>query len=172
MIQNILTLRFLAALLLVLPFSAYALPAQDEQDLRAVIDGYSMRAKQQDFSAIRSTLPPALVQTMAKKMSVSPETMLDMMISFSESMSKQVKILSYHYDLGKATEYLSPIKRSYLLIPTSTKIVNNGQTQDVAGKIVALKDKGQWYFLRIDSQQNINTLQEAYPDLTELPLGD
>ena len=72
--------------------------------------------------------------------------------------------------MENAREGMSSKGKPYVLIPYTTTVKMHDKSHVGNSHILALKDQGTWYLIRLNNPAQLQLVQEAYPDLADLTL--
>lgn len=167
----------ITAITLGLAFSSLSAAAYDNQD-RAIIEkklNIVVESMQhQEAEPIIDMLPPKILAEFAKKAKVSVSRIKELLIMVSEKSVNDVfsqgAKLEYSTDLNAAKVLQSKIGRDYLIIPYQFKIIGQDLGMVNTGTVLALKDEGLWYLMRLESPQHLAIVSSVYPDLNDLEI--
>ncbi|MDO5640408.1 MAG: hypothetical protein Q4G28_11140 [Neisseria sp.] len=163
-----------AALLACLPLSAAALTPQDEQALQTALQDFAAHAQAgRGDAVIDASMPPALLAHLADRMGgVTTAQVKQLLQRQIDVLMQQTQVESFRYDMAAAQEKVSANGRPYLLIPYETVFEMRQTRQTGKSHILALKENGTWYLLRLDQAAQLKLIQETYPDLADLTLPE
>lgn len=167
--------RFLHTLLALLlagaALTAQALPPQDKQALQTALQDFvGYMQKGNTNAAIKASIPPALSHILADKMGLSVEDVYQFSQQQAATQWQKAQLESFHYDMENAREGMSSKGKPYVLIPYTTTVKMHGKSHVGNSHILALKDQGTWYLIRLNNPAQLQLVQEAYPDLADLTL--
>lgn len=162
-----------AALLACLPLSAVALTPQDEQALQTALQDFAADVQaRRDDAVIEASMPPALLAHLADRMGVTTAQVKQLLQRQIDVLMQQTQVESFRYNMAAAQEKVSANGRPYLWIPYETVFEMRQTRQTGKSHILALKENGAWYLLRLDQPAQLKLIQETYPDLADLTLPE
>ena len=171
----------LSALSVVLPLSmllanssAMAFDTQDRATLDQQIKQISQSTEDLNFDRVLSMMPPKVLTYFAQKTGLPVASVKQMLAEQTKKvvadLVKDNMKISYMADLDHAKIHQSKLGRDYLIIPTEFDMMNDDVGMEMTGNLLAIKDEGRWYLMRLDGQSHVDIIQDVYPDLTELSL--
>ena len=171
----------LSALSLALPVSmllasssAMAFDTQDRATLEQQIKQISQSTEDLNFDRVLSMMPPKVLAYFAQKTGLPVASVKQMLAEQTKQvvadLAKDNMKISYMADLNHAKIHQSKLGHDYLIIPTEFDMMNDDTGMEMTGTLLAIKDEGQWYLMRLDGQSHLDIIKDIYPDLTELSL--
>lgn len=163
-----LTKLFTATSFITLSATAVAYDKQDQTVIKQKMAIVETSVKAGQAKPILDVMPPKIFAVIGKEFDVSGEKIKDGMLKIADQQLAKTDLssLRYTYDIEAAKVLTSETGRDYVIIPT----VFTTQGSTVKSHVVALKDDGTWYIVRIESPYQINLLKQAYPDMKHIPL--
>lgn len=165
----------LLAALLATPAAGWAreVTDADREAVSALVDQVDAAMRQGDLMAATDVVPPRIFSTMAERVGMPEEELMEAMRAAMEEAMAEVEVVSSEMRLEEATEAETSSGRPYLLIPSETVLRVGGEGLRNETMTLALEDEGSWYLVRIDDMQQIQMLREVYPDFegVEFPRG-
>ena len=173
------TLILLAALLAIaLPVGAAQAQSVSDADrgqIQARIDELSGLISSGDLVGALDVVPPRIQTALSTRFGIPVEQIKPAMRQAMGPMLDALHIDGYGLDLAAAQVLRTPTgDRSYLLIPTFTEMTLQGAGRFRADThILAIKDEGEWYLIRIEDAPQQAILRELYPEFVgvDFPAG-
>ncbi|WP_373819994.1 hypothetical protein [Glaesserella sp.] len=143
---------------------AAELAPNDRKKIEAELSSLTQAFQQNNIAQSVEVMPPALLNYMAKQAKVDTAEFKKALVDISNSITEQVKLEDYRYDIANTHAKKSTNGRDYAFIPTVTKMNMNGQIITVDGYLLGVEEKGQWHFINWDKEY-IPIIKAVYPDL-------
>nr|WP_210317074.1 hypothetical protein [Oryzicola mucosus] len=126
-----------------------------------------------DLEAIAQTVPPKVLDHIAKQANVTVEQLRTTLIDQIKTALAADTIDSFKMDLAEAEFLELPDGKPYVLIPTETVVKTESGKMAVGGKTLAFMDGDSWYLVRVSEPQQVNILRAVYPEFAtiEMPEG-
>jgi hypothetical protein len=168
---------FIAAVLLlvaVAPAMARQLSEAEKASLATTVEGFDAAMAAGDFETIVKTIPPRVLEHIAKQAGVDVAILRQIVIAQMKAALAEVKLVSFGMDVAAAEHKELPNGEPYVLIPTET-VMDAGESGKLRAKshTLALLDGGAWYLLRVNEAQQVEIMRQVYPEFAdvEFPSG-
>ena len=155
--------------LLGLGIVACAASSQDDAKIRARMDKIIVYAQKDDTVAIMEMMPPDLMPKMAELAGTSLSKLKETVRAQLEELKDVARFEKLDYDMKQAQRGTSSTGRKYMIIPTTTILASDDIRMEEKSHMLAIEEKGQWYFLQMKTPANLKILKMIYPDLEALP---
>ncbi len=148
--------------------------AFDDADKAAVgsrFDTLFADMKAHRYAGVFKAMPPKFVKTMAEQSNMDVDTMLNVLGEQMQQALDKVELEDASYDMAQAKTGATEAGRDYAVVPTRTIVNAKGTRVEATSPMLALKEDGQWYVIRLDAPDQFAALQAVYPDLAgvEIP---
>lgn len=166
-------LPMLALLVVAMPSqgSARPLAAGEQTSLASTVASFAQAMKEATFDRIVATVPPRILEHIAKKNGIEAEQIKLGMIEVMRKAFASVRFESFGMDLAAAATKELPDGEPYVLIPTHMAIAHmSGQRVERKTQTLALMDGGTWYLVRISEAPQVAMLREVYPQFATVEL--
>lgn len=159
-----------AAVLLGAP--AFAFDDSDRAAVKETFETLTDGLAKNDYEAVFSTTPPALIAKMAEPTGLDPDAFRTVMVTQMKAAMEQVKIEEVSYDLDGLTSGTSSEGRDYAVVMTETKMVMGENKMQAKAPALAFEDGDKWYVVQIQSPDQVALLASVYPDLAAIELPE
>lgn len=145
------------------PATARDLTEAESALLAQRVESFNAAMLASDMEAVIGVVPPKVFAAIAEKGGVELEKLREIVIEQSRQAMAAVTVISFGMDVDAAEYKELADGTPYVLIPTET-VMDAG-----SGKIrsktttLALLDDSTWYLVRIDDAQQVQILQQVYP---------
>lgn len=161
------------ALLAAFPAAARSLDGTERQRLDAVVAAYARALEAGDAAALTATLPPRLLRFHAGMTGMKIDALTAAMTEQTAAMFAGTRFGALTADVAAAEADAARLpdgsEVTWAVLPAAFEVAQGGQRSRVSQPILALRDGGEWYLIRIDpSQQQV--LAAVYPFLAGLSL--
>lgn len=146
----------------------FAYDKTDERIIQTSIEKMIKDAKNNNVEGIFAFMPPKFFDVMAKEVKMKPSELKKRLLDFSKNVLDGLELEEVHYDWKSAKVQKSTTGREYLLINSRVKFKESSAVS--RGKLLAIKDDGKWYFMRVDGEGHVNIIKKAYPDMKNLKI--
>lgn len=162
--------HFCAIIVLLFCFAPLATAARDLTEtesakLAETVKRFDAAMAATDFGALVKTIPPRILQYLAKKGGGTEEQMSKAIADAMAEAFATVSIASFAMKLPEADHRELSDGTPYLFIPTETVVaVKGGDKILVRSQTLAMMDENEWYLLRTSDAQQTTVLIEVYPE--------
>lgn len=146
----------------------FAYDKTDERMIQTSIEKLKKDAKNNDVEGIFELMPPKFFDVMAKEANMKPRELKKRLLDFSKRVLDGLVLEDVHYDFKSAKVQKSITGREYLLINSRVKFEGAPVSRS---KLLAIKDDGKWYFMRMESKTHADMIKKAYPDMKNLKIS-
>ena len=157
------------------PVAAQSISPADRTMIQQRITAFDTMMKEGRTGDSLDFVQPHLLDTIAKKASITAADVRASLTTQIAQAMKDVKILSFRMLLSAGTAASTPDKsRTYMLIPTETVLELPGGGRFLSKtQTLALEDRDIWYLMRIDDAKQVLLLRETYPEFegVAFPVG-
>lgn len=161
------------ALLAAFPVAARSLDGAERQGLDAVVAAYARALEAGDATSLTASLPPRLMRFHAGLTGMTVESLTTAMTEQTAAMFTDTRFGALTADSAAAEADAARLadgsEVTWAILSASFEVDQGGQRSRVMQPILALRDDGDWYLIRIDpSQQQV--LAAVYPFLSDVTL--
>jgi len=150
-----------------LPLVAKGLKDAEHAMLSQTVESFSTAMKSNDFEQVIDTLPPRLVNAMAAQVGVPAAQLREMLAVQSAQVMGQSTVDTFATDLSglkaKTGKMPDGTEVLYTFVPAQVVVTAGGKTVDAPQNLLALKEGGAWYLMRVQSEGHVDMLRSAYP---------
>lgn len=151
------------------PALARTIEDKEKVALAATVAEFDTAMRNKMYDRIAATVPPKVVNSIAKKAGADPAQVRVMLADLMKKMMAAVKIESFSMDLPGTQFKELGNGLPYALIPTNT-IISMGDKGRFAEKTftLALLDGSKWYLVRTGDVAQLVVVREVYPEFTSV----
>jgi len=161
------------SLLIALPANARSLNRSEQRGLEAALAAYSDALAEGDAAALTEALPPRLLRFHAGLTGMEVPALEAAMTQQTQAMMEKIRFGALEADAAAAEANLSKLADGtrvlWSILPARFTMEQDGRTSRVDQPVLALRDDGEWYLLRVDPGQK-RILAAVYPFLAEVDL--
>lgn len=161
------------ALIAAFPAMARSLDATERQRLDVVVAAYASALEAGDAAALTATLPPRLMRFHAGLAGMSLEKLTAAMTEQTAAMFSATSFGALTADSAAAEADAAALSDgtdvTWAVLPATFEVEQGGKRSRVSQPILALRDGGDWYLIRIDPRQQ-QVLAAVYPFLADIAL--
>lgn len=141
--------------------------------LARTIETFDGAMREANVAHVFETMPARILELIATRAGLSVDALRAAMSEHMRSTLATVRFESFGFDMSKADYRRLPSGEPFVLIPTSTMILTNGERVRQTSTTLALPGDGKWYLLRISDDNQLALLHAAYPQFrnVEISLG-
>ncbi|MGH1458466.1 MAG: hypothetical protein ACRBBT_06150 [Paracoccaceae bacterium] len=163
---------FLSALValclgLAAPLAAKGMAEAEQAALAQTIDEFSTAMKADDFARVIATLPPRLMQAMSAQTGMPVDQLRNALAAQSAQVMGDSSVETFDTDLSdlnaKTGKMPDGSKVLYTFVPAQVEMTVKGKPISQPQNLLALKEDGAWYLMRVQSDGHVKMLQAIYP---------
>ena len=144
-------------------------PTVSVKSLRGQANALSAAYVSKRFDAVYASFPPTYQRAARQQSGRTQEQDRQSYIKGHQDGSVNVTFASMAMRVTESAIRRGKNGTTYALLPTQRRVpLPEGKSVDFAGSTIALQENGRWYFLVLDSAQQLKLLQRTYPDLRGL----
>lgn len=164
---------FVLCLLAALPTAARPLDDGERRGLDKAVAAYSRALERGDAAALTGTLPPRLLRFHAGMTGMTVAALEQAMTDQTAAMLESTRFGALEADTSAAEAAEATLADGtqilWAVLPAAFETETDGTRARVSQPVLALRDDGQWYLIRIDPSQ-AQVLAAVYPFLAGVDL--
>ena len=146
----------------------------DDAEMKAltkVLDKYEKDTMSGNFKGLVQS-PPKILESLAGQADMDAKDFLEKMAEMMSKAFESIEVLSFSMDKDSVKLQRTNTGRPYAVIPNAMKInVKGTGGMEMKTETLALKDDGVWYLMQVDSEEVVDMLKKAYPDLKDIKVA-
>lgn len=148
--------------------AAANLSDSQKQGIADTVAAYSKAVMASDSNVMTElSLSPKLRAAIAKKFGVAEDDLYRGLIAETAKIMAAAQMEEYNMDVASAQYHEDKNGQPYALIPTSIKMIVNGQRATSKTHTLALYEQEKWWLIRVTDKQ-VSFLREVYPEFSNV----
>ena len=170
-------IALLITVVMALPAASRPLTADEQHNLESALTSFTQAIQRKRMRQVIAVVPPKVLATIAKSVRTTPQKMRREMVRELQTGMKDVRFTDMEVITGNldARDANAPDGGAiiYAFVPMNFKMHIKLHDFAVTSSILALREDGQWYFMRVEDEGQKTILADVYPFLknARYPVG-